>query len=78
MTWNEKLEIVSLVGTFTKDAKHLHMSVSREDGSVVGGHVMSGVVHTTLELVIGTITGVEFQREHDERTGYRELHVQDN
>lgn len=75
--WNERLEIVSLVGTFCGDdgAKHLHMSVANARGEVFGGHLVEGRIFTTLELVLGSIQGVCFQREHDERTGYRELTV---
>ena len=74
-TWTENLEIVSLVGTFTKDAKHLHMSISDKSGTVYGGHVVSGTVYTTCEVVLGTIQNVSFEREMDERTGYKELVV---
>jgi predicted DNA-binding protein with PD1-like motif len=73
--WKECFEVVSLVGTFTRDAKHLHMSVSNAKGEAFGGHVIGGTVFTTLEVVIGTIDGVDFQREMDERTGYTELVV---
>jgi hypothetical protein len=48
-------------------------SVSNVDGSTIGGYLMSGQVFTTLELVLGTIDGVDFDREHDPRTGYQEL-----
>ena len=49
--------------------------MSRNDGSVIGGHVMGGRVFTTLELVVGTLPGVEFVREIDNATGYDELVV---
>lgn len=62
-TWNENVEIVSLVGTITNDNKHLHMTISKADGSTAGGHVVSGKIYTTLELVLGTIEGVSFKRE---------------
>ena len=73
--WNERLEIVSLVGTFSKEGKHLHMSVSDGKGTVFGGHLMSGKIYTTLELVIGVILDVEFSRVQDPATGYKELVV---
>jgi uncharacterized protein len=56
-------------------AKHLHITVSDGRGQAFGGHLVSGVVHTTLELVLGTIEGVAFRRELDPRTGYGELVV---
>ncbi len=74
--WAERLEIVSLTGTFSKDGqKHLHMSVSDKTGTVFGGHVMEGKIFTTLELVLGTISNVAFTREIDEKTGFDELVV---
>jgi uncharacterized protein len=83
-TWNEPLEIVSLVGTIaagpnelseTNNLFHLHMAVSDETGCVYGGHFLSGTVHTTVELILGTIATVCFDRIHDPVTGYRELVV---
>ena len=74
-TWDEPMEVVSLVGTLTFTHKHLHMSVSDRYGTVFGGHVMAGTIFTTLELVLGTIGGVAFQREMDPQTGYGELVV---
>lgn len=69
-------EILSLVGTFAADkSKHLHMTVSDSTGAAFGGHVVDGKIFTTLELVLGTIDEVSFDRMHDERTGYRELVV---
>jgi len=73
--WKQRLEVVSLVGTFSRDGKHLHMTVSNENGDVFGGHLISGRVFTTLELVIGVIQNVDFTREHDNATGYNELVV---
>ena len=52
-------------------------SVSDASGKVWGGHVISGRIFTTLELVLGTIEGVGFRRRVDSRTGYRELVVVD-
>jgi predicted DNA-binding protein with PD1-like motif len=93
-SWNECLEVTSLVGTFsvTEDddnnnsgsgnpdgvemlKKHLHIAVSDRRGQAFGGHLVSGTVHTTLELVLGTIGSVKFCRELDPRTGYGELVV---
>lgn len=74
--WNERMEVVSLVGTLSSSGKHLHMSLSDKNGVVVGGHVVSGKVFTTMEIVLGTIQGVTFKREMDNATGYRELVVQ--
>jgi len=72
--WQEKFEIVSLVGTFSRDGScHLHLSISDAKGNTFGGHLMAGVVFTTCEVVLGSIQGVNFPRELDDRTGYKEL-----
>jgi predicted DNA-binding protein with PD1-like motif len=74
-TWKERFEITSLVGTLTGTSKHLHMSISDKDGHTFGGHVMSGRVFTTVELVLGTADGVIFDRQPDPDTGFTELVV---
>merc|ERR1712141_372371 len=57
-TLDEHFEICSLVGTITNDgsqlSSHLHTTLSRNDGSTVGGHVVSDmIVFTTAEIVLG-------------------------
>jgi predicted DNA-binding protein with PD1-like motif len=69
-----KFEIVSMVGTFSADAAHLHLSVSDTTGATIGGHLMEGnIIYTTAELVIGVMPDLEFAREPDPTYGYREL-----
>jgi hypothetical protein len=76
MTFAEPMEIVSLAGTLSPEGLHVHISLSRRDGSCVGGHLMPGsIVHTTAELVIGELSDVEFHRPLDPATGYNELDV---
>lgn len=71
-----KFEIVSLVGTLTQDGVHLHASISDGTGRTVGGHLVEGcLVYTTAEIVIGEATGIEFRRETDTSTGYKELTI---
>lgn len=69
------LEILSLSGTVASfGGSHLHISVADEKGRVVGGHLKEGsIVHTTAELVIGTMEGFAFHREIDPHTGFPEL-----
>ena len=71
------LEIVSLVGTLSGgESGHLHISLSDNNGHVIGGHVMGDLfIHTTAEVVIGSCPGVAFRREYDDETGYDELVV---
>lgn len=72
--WKQRFEIVSMVGTFSRDGGcHLHISLSDAEGNTVGGHLIDGDVFTTVELVLGTADGIEFSRQQDEKTGYREL-----
>jgi len=72
--WDEPMEIVSLTGTLCSDGLHVHIGLSRRDGSCVGGHLVQGcVVNTTAELVIGELPDVEFHRPLDPATGYNEL-----
>ena len=73
---DEPLEIVSLMGTVSERRCHLHVAFSKEDLSVVGGHLVEGcVINTTCELVIGEIEGCMYDVEFDEETGYDELVV---
>jgi predicted DNA-binding protein with PD1-like motif len=77
ITWAEPMEIVSLTGTLWSDGLHVHIALSRRDGSCVGGHLVEGcLVHTTAELVIGELPEVEFHRPLDPATGYNELSIQ--
>ena len=70
-------EMVSLTGTTGPDGLHLHMAVSDEKGVTTGGHVVEGcVVSTTVELVLGEVTGLVFHRETDPLTAFKELSIQ--
>ena len=67
-------EIVSLDGTVSAQRCHLHISLSREDLSTIGGHLCPGcIINTTCELVIAELPGVRFGVEEDSETGYDEL-----
>jgi uncharacterized protein len=69
-------EIVSLVGTISMNRTHLHMSVSDEEGNVIGGHLKEGsVITTTAEVVIGYDENVTFESAMDKDTGFEELLV---
>ena len=76
---DEPMEIVSLMGTVSEKRCHLHVSFSREDLSVVGGHLVKGcIINTTCELVIGQLPGVSIDVEEDPETGYDELIFQED
>lgn len=69
-TW----EIISLNGTLELNGEHLHLAVSDPHGAMLGGHMMAGcTVRTTLELVIGELTGLAFSRQPCAVSGYDEL-----
>lgn len=71
---DEPCEIVSLNGTASRMRCHLHLALSREDLSVIGGHMMPGcIVNTTCELVLGVLEHMRFDVEQDAQTGYDEL-----
>ena len=70
----EHCEIVSLNGTVSAKRCHIHIALSKEDLSTIGGHLCSGcIINTTCELVIGELPGVRYDVEADEETGYDEL-----
>lgn len=73
-TMGQHFEIVSLVGTFSTQDFHLHLSLANERGEVVGGHASSGNrVYTTAEVLLIEGTDWAFRREVDALTTYREL-----
>lgn len=72
--WEDKFEIVSLVGTLSQNGPHLHLAISDGTGKTIGGHLVSGCeIYTTAEIVIGVADGIVFTRENDAQTGYDEL-----
>lgn len=71
---DEHCEILSLNGTVSETRCHLHIALSREDLSTIGGHLCPGcIINTTCELIIGELPGIVFQEEADPETGYDEL-----
>ena len=70
----EHCEILSLNGTVSQNRCHLHIALSKEDLSTVGGHLVEGcIINTTCELVLGICEGWEIQSEFDPETDYDEL-----
>ena len=70
----EDCEIVSLNGTVSQQRCHLHIALSKEDLSTIGGHLCDGcIINTTCELIIGEIPGVTYGVEQDAETGYDEI-----
>ena len=71
---DDHCEIVSLNGTVSAARCHLHIALSKEDLSTIGGHLCPGcIINTTCELVIGELPGIRYGVEQDDETGYDEL-----
>ena len=67
-------EIVSLNGTVSAQRCHIHIALSAEDLSTIGGHLCVGcIVNTTCELVLAELPGIRYGVEEDPETGYDEL-----
>jgi uncharacterized protein len=74
--FNERFEIVSLVGTLSLHGIHLHLSLSDKNGKTIGGHLVDGcIIYTTAEIIIGSSEEFIFMRNVDEKTGYKELEI---
>ena len=71
---DEPCEIVSATGTVSRKRCHIHVALSKEDLSTVGGHLGEGcLINTTRELVLGVVEGWRCGVEQDEETGYDEI-----
>ena len=69
-------EIVSATGTVSEERPHIHVSLSREDLSVLGGHLQEGcIIKTTAEVVLLEMEGIAFGKVFDPATGYHELDI---
>lgn len=67
-------QIISLGGTISENGTHLHISLSRENLCVVGGHLVEGcIVGSTAEIVLDELEDTVFLRTIDAETGNCEL-----
>lgn len=74
--FNQKFEIVSLVGTLSINGIHLHIALADKEGKTIGGHLDEGcIIYTTAEIVIGESEEFTFVRNIDEQTGFKELKI---
>lgn len=71
--FDEHMEILAGIGNVSiKDGDpfvHLHLTLSRKDFSVIGGHTMPGCKIFAAEVCIITLEGEELVRGFDEPTG---------
>jgi len=73
-----QFEILCLNGTLSVNGSHLHVAMSVfPEGNVLGGHLLEEgcIIATTAEVIIGALEDMEFERELDENTGFKELKV---
>ena len=76
LTRDERVEIISLNGTVSKNGLHLHMSIAKANGAVFGGHLLEGnLIYTTCELIVLETNEFNFNRDIDPATTFKELIV---
>lgn len=74
--YHDKFEIVSLTGVLSPQGSHCHIALADANGRTIGGHVLPGcLIYTTAEVIIGVLPHLQFKREYDAATGYRELAI---
>ncbi len=70
--FEEQLEVVSFIGDISmKDGDplvHVHVALGRPDFTLIGGHLMSGMVRPTLEIMM-TETPTALERKYDPASG---------
>jgi len=69
----EQTEVLSLLGDVSEEPTgkprlHLHAVLGRRDASTLGGHLLSGKVRPTLEVIL-TESPAHLRRVHDESLG---------
>ncbi len=71
---NQPHEVLTISGLLSNDGVHLHLSIADKEARVYGGHLSDGnLIFTTAEIVIASFPNVEFARELDAQTGFKEL-----
>ena len=78
---SEQVEVLSLNGDITLDETgkqklHLHTVLGRRDGSTVGGHLKTGHVRPTLEIIV-TEAPSHLRRKHDPASGLPLISIED-
>ena len=69
---NEQVEVLNIAGDislYKNEFKiHAHAVVGKEDGTAHGGHLIKGIVHPTLEIIL-TESPAYLKREMDKESG---------
>ena len=71
-------EVLSLSGMVSKSSHHVHISIADGSGKCVGGHLIGGIVYTTLEIAILSYHDVVFSRGPCALSGYDELEINES
>lgn len=70
--FEEQMEVLSMVGDITlyedKPQVHAHVVLGSRDGSARGGHLLKGMVHPTLEILL-TESPLWMKRRMDAQSG---------
>lgn len=64
----EQMEVLAVTGDISihmkKPEVHAHAILGKKDGSVHGGHLLKGIVHPTLEIILTeSLTQIEHQMD---------------
>lgn len=70
---DEQVEVASLIGDVAlapsgEPSLHIHLVVGRRDGTALAGHLGSGQVRPTLEVIV-TESPVHLRKRHDPESG---------
>lgn len=72
ITIGEQVEVLNITGdisVYKGELKvHAHIVVGKKDGTAHGGHLLEGIVHPTLEIIL-TESPAYLEREMDENSG---------
>jgi predicted DNA-binding protein with PD1-like motif len=73
---SEPVEIASFAGNISRHEDepiiHIHSALAFRDKSLIGGHLMKGVVHNTLEMFLLRLS-TKLRKEKDPKTGLLRL-----
>lgn len=67
-SYPDPAELLSLQGNLATDdagqrIAHVHLALSRQDGSVRGGHLVAATAHNTLEMGLLPLEGIALDRK---------------
>ena len=67
-SYHAPAELISLQGNLARDETgaqivHAHISLSGQDGSVHGGHLIRAAVHHTVEVTLLALKGIALERK---------------